>query len=96
MEGLSKAYEVLQKLISKDGYKVKNYTIHAKYPAVLKVHSPDRDTVELDFIDNRPKVKVKKIFTISLTVIGITLHSDRGVIKINGFPDVPFDYSDEV
>ena len=96
MEGLGKAYEVLQKLISKGGYKVKNYTIHAKYPTVLKIDSPDRDTVELGFIDNQPKVKVKKIFTISLTVTGITLYSDKGVIRISGFPDVPFDYSDEV
>ena len=96
MEGLGKAYEVLQQLISKGGYKVKNYTIHAKYPTVLKIHSPDRDTIELDFIDNKPKVKVKKLFTISLTVTGIILYSDKGVIKIDGFPDVPFDYNDEV
>ena len=95
MEGLTKAYEVLHQIISEDGYQVGKYKIHAKYPSVLKISSPDRDTIEIDFIDNMPKVKVKKIFTISINIIGVVLKHDRGVIKLESFPDVPFKY-DEV
>ena len=60
MENLSKAYEVLQQIISEDGYPVKKFRLHAKYPSVVKISSPDRDTIEIDFIDSKPKVKVKK------------------------------------
>ena len=96
MEGLKKAYEVLHQIISEDGYRVKKFNIHAKYPTVLKIHSPDRYTIEIDFIDNMPVVKVKKLFTISIKVLGITLKEDGGVIRLESFPDVPSDYSDEV
>ena len=95
MDGLGRAYEVLQQIISEDGYPIKKFKIHAKYPAVLKISSPDRDTIEIDFIDSKPKVKVKKIFTISITVLGIILKSDRGTIRLAGFPDVDFNYDDE-
>ena len=95
MENLSKAYEVLQQIISEDGYPVKKFRLHAKYPSVVKISSPDRDTIEIDFIDSKPKVKVKKLFTISITVLGITLKKNNGVIKLDGFPDVSFSY-DEV
>jgi|TARA_A100001037_G_scaffold41473_1_gene32570 hypothetical protein len=94
MDNLAQAFEVLQKLASEDGLKVDKYTIKGKYPAVIKVSSPDRDTIEVDFIDNKPVVKVKKIFTITLDVLGLTLKQNRGIVKLDGFPDVPFDYEE--
>ena len=95
MEQLSKAYEVLTQLSSSKGLKIDKYLLKAKLPLMVKLSSTEDGEIEIDFIDNRPVVTVKKIFTIRIDVLGITLGESEGVVKLDGFPDMPFSYNEE-
>ena len=95
MRELQRVYDVLVQLFSDKGYKAGEYIIKAEFPSVSKISSGHDGEIEIDFIDNAPVVKVKKIITIRITVLGITLKHDGGVIKLNKFPDISFKYDDE-
>ena len=92
MNELQKVYDVLTQLYSKDGYKVDRYIIKAESPSVSQVSYGSDGEIEIKFIDNAPVVKVKKIITIRITVSGIVLKKDGGIIKLHRFPDISFKY----
>lgn len=92
MNELSKIYDVLSQLTSEEGYKVDKYLIKADAPIESVIAITKEGVFDLDFIGNLPVVHVKKIFTIKVKVLGITLKESKGVIKLDGFPDVSFDY----
>ncbi len=96
MNELQRAHDVLGQLYSKEGYKAGDYIIKAEFPSVLKISSGSDESIEIDFTDNAPVVKIKKIITIRLTILGIVLKRDGGVIKLNRFPDISFTYDNEV
>jgi hypothetical protein len=92
MNELQKVYDVLVQLYSSKGYKAGEYTIKAESPSVSHISRGQDGEMEIDFIDNAPVVKVKKIITIRITVLGIVLKKDGGIIKLNRFPDISFQY----
>ena len=95
MQELKKVYDVLTSLSSKNGFKADKYTIKAKSPVTAKVTSFEDGSINIDFTDNKPVVIVRKIIKISITVLGITLKEHGGVIRLDNFPDLPFDYGEE-
>ena len=96
MNELKKVYDVLTQLYSKEGYKAGEYVIKSETPSSSQISHGSDGEVEIDFTDNAPVVKVKKIFTIHITVLGITLKRDGGVIKLHRFPDITFEYNDDL
>ena len=97
MNELQKVYDVLTQIYSKDGYKADKYVIKAESPSVSQVSYGSDGEIEIDFVDNAPVVEVKKIIlwlhkTISITVLGIVLKKDGGIIKLHRFPDISFKY----
>ena len=95
MKELKKVYDVLTSLSSKNGFKADKYTIKAKSPVTAKVTSSEDGSISIDFTDNKPVVIVRKIIKISISVLGITLKEHGGVIRLDNFPDLPFDYGEE-
>ena len=96
MKELKKVYDVLTSLSSKNGFKADKYTIKAKSPVISKITSLEDGSIDIDFTDNKPVVIVRKIIKISISVLGITLKEHGGVIRLDNFPDLPFDYEEEV
>jgi hypothetical protein len=96
MHELSKAYDVLMQLSSKKGYKAGEYTLKADFPLVSRISS-EGGVIDLDFIsDEKPVISVKKIFTIRITVLGISLRKDGGTVRLDNFPDKSFNYDDDL
>ena len=96
MQELSKAYDVLNKLFSKKGYRAGEYLLKSDLPVIVNISSPEDGVIDIDFIDEKPQVAVKKIFTIKIDVLGISLGESGGVIKLDNFPDMKFDYDEEL
>ena len=96
MHELSKAYDVLMQLSSRKGYKAGEYTLKADFPIVSRISSKE-GVIDLDFIsDEKPVISVKKIFTIRIKVLGISLRKDGGTVKLDNFPDKSFKYDDDL
>ena len=96
MNELQRVYNVLTQIYSNKGYKAGKYIIKADFPSVSKISLGHDGAIDIDFIDNAPVVKVKKFITITITVLGIVLKHDGGIIKLNKFPDISFKYNDEL
>jgi len=95
MEQLSKVYDVLTQLSSKKGFKIDKYTLKTKPSVDIRISSTEGGDIEIDFISNKPVVSVKKIFTIKIDVLGISLGETGGVVRLDNFPDIPFSYDEE-
>lgn len=95
MEKLSQVYDVLTQLSSKKGFKFDKYTLKTKRSVQIRILATEDGDIEIDFISNRPVVSVKKIFTIKIDVLGISLHETGGVVRLDSFPDIPFSYNEE-
>jgi hypothetical protein len=94
MQELKKVYDVLTSISSKKGFKVDKFTITAKSPVTAQITMSDGN-VDIDFLDNTPVVTVRKIIRISISVLGITLMPSGGIIRLDNFPDMPFDYDED-
>lgn len=92
MEQLSKVYDVLVQLSSKNGFKIDKYTLKTKPLVDVRISSTENGGIEIDFVSNKPVVSVKKIFTIKIDVLGISLGKTGGVFRLDNFPDIPFSY----
>jgi hypothetical protein len=94
MQELKKVYDVLNSMSSKKGFKVDKFTITAKSPVIARITTSDGH-VSIDFIGNTPVVTVRKIIKISISVLGITLMPSGGIVRLDNFPDIPFDYEED-
>jgi hypothetical protein len=94
MQELKKVYDVLNSMSSKKGFKVDKFTITAKSPITARITTSDGQ-VSIDFLGNTPVVTVRKIIKISISVLGITLMPNGGIIRLDNFPDMPFDYDED-
>lgn len=85
--------------IFSSGFIAEGCKITCKEPIDIKVYKrPNNGWVEIDFGDNKPIVRYEKNFgfikpRVSIPVIGITFKPDGGVLKLEGFFDIPFGYS---
>ena len=95
MQELGKAYDVLNSLFSKKGYRAGEYLLKSDLPMVVKISSPEHGLIDIDFVDEKPQISVKKIFTIKIDVLGISLGESGGVVKLDNFPDKSFDYEED-
>ncbi len=94
MQELKKVYDVLSSISSKKGFKVDKFTITAKSPVTAQITMSDGE-VNINFTDNTPVVTVRKIIKISISVLGITLTPTGGIVRLDDFPDIPFDYDED-
>lgn len=92
------AFDIVTAIFTKEGYEANGCKIYSKDPIDIKIYKrPNNGWVEIDFVENKPVAVYQKSFgfikpKISIPVIGITLKQNGGVLKLDGFIDIPFDY----
>lgn len=84
-------YEVMSSIFSEDGFKVSEFTLKVQSETSIDIYKSE-DSIVIDFQENQPTVTIKKIIKLKLTVEGIELYKDGGLLKLDSFPDIPFKY----
>jgi hypothetical protein len=90
MEQVINPYEFLKKILSKEGFSNDYFSISFEDSINLFV-SEIEDGIKI-FFNSKPKLKLKKYLRLTLTVSGIILNKDGGILTIDSFPDIPFKY----
>jgi len=90
-------YEVMSSIFSEDGLKISDFTLKVHSETSIDIYKGalgdvNDESIIIDFQENQPTVTIKKIIKLKLTVEGIELYKDGGLIKIDRFPDIPFKY----
>jgi len=90
-------YEFMSSLFSEDGLKISDFTLKVHSETSIDIYkgapgNVDDESIIIDFQENQPTITVKKIIKFKLTVEGIELHKDGGLLKLDNFPDIPFKY----
>lgn len=90
-------YQVMSSIFSEDGLKISDFTlkVHSETSIDIYKGAPgdvNDESIIIDFQENQPTVTIKKIIKLKLTVEGIELHKDGGLLKLDNFPDIPFKY----
>ncbi len=88
---MTNPYEVMSSLFSEEGFKVSDFTLKVKSETSVDIYK-NNESIIIDFQENQPTVTVKKIIRFKLTVEGIELNKDGGLLKLDHFPDIPFKY----
>ncbi len=84
-------YEFMSSLFSEEGFKVSDFTLRVQSETSIDMYK-NEDSIVIDFQENQPTITVKKIIKFKLTVEGIELNKDGGLLKLDRFPDIPFKY----
>jgi len=84
-------YEFMSSLFSEEGFKVSDFTLKVQSETSIDMYK-NEDSIVIDFQENQPTITVKKIIKFKLTVEGIELNKDGGLLKLDRFPDIPFKY----
>ena len=84
-------YEFMSSLFSEEGFKVSDFTLRVQSETSIDMYK-NEDSIIIDFQENQPTITVKKIIKFKLTVEGIELNKDGGLLKLDRFPDIPFKY----
>ena len=89
-------YDSIMAMSSEDGLKIDKYRLKARLPLNVSVAQPSSDVISVDFLgDDKPKVEVKKIIKINVTVLGIIFGNDEWTVRLESFPDISFKYDSE-
>tara|TARA_Y100000592_G_scaffold32562_1_gene51732 strand:- start:337 stop:630 length:294 start_codon:yes stop_codon:yes gene_type:complete len=84
-------HEVMSSIFSEDGLKISEFTLKVQSETSIDIYKND-ESITIDFQENQPTVTIKKIIKLKLTVEGIELYKDGGLLKLDRFPDIPFKY----
>ena len=84
-------YEFMSSLFSEEGFKVSDFTLRVQSETSIDMYK-NEDSIIIDFQENQPTITVKKIIKFKLTVEGIELNKDGGLLKLDRFQDIPFKY----
>jgi len=90
-------YEVMSSIFSEDGLKISDFTLKVHSETSIDIYKGalgdvNDESIIIDFQENQPTVTIKKIIKLKLTVEGIELYKDGGLLKLDSFPDIPFKY----
>lgn len=89
---ISEVKEIVEKVFSKDGYEVNNFTFFCPKSLSISLEKTSND-LSIKFNTGLPSVQTKKLFIpITAQLEGITLGEDGGSIKLKYFPDIKFSY----
>ena len=84
-------YEFMSSLFSEEGFKVSDFTLKVQSETSIDMYK-NEDSIVIDFQENQPSITVKKIIKFKLTVEGIELNKDGGLLKLDRFTDIPLKY----
>jgi hypothetical protein len=84
-------YEIMSSLFSEEGFRVSGFTLKVKSETSVDIYK-NNESIIIDFQENQPTITIKKIIKLKLTVEGIELYKDGGLLKLDCFPDIPFKY----
>jgi hypothetical protein len=84
-------YQVMSSIFSEDGLKILDFTLKVQSETSIDIYKND-ESIVIDFQENQPTVTIKKIIRLKLTVEGIELREDGGILKLDYFPNIPFKY----
>lgn len=84
-------YEVIHAIFSKGGFKFSNFCLKVENETSIDIYK-NEDTIIIDFQENQPTITIKKIIKLKLSVEGIELREDGGILKLDYFPNIPFKY----
>ncbi len=90
-------YEFMSSLFSEDGLKILDFTLKVQSETSIDIYkgapgNVNDESIIIDFQENQPTVTIKKIIKLKLTVQGIELREDGGILKLDYFPNIPFKY----
>lgn len=60
-------------------------------PVTVKLTLSDSNTIQVEFLDPKPQVEVKKLLHIESSVLGATIRRDSITSHLKGVPDVTVD-----
>lgn len=86
------AKELISSLFTEEGAEISGIKIAAESPLRFEIVKNADESITINFVDNKPKASVKRIFTISATVVSITLKDEHGFFELKNFPSIPFPY----
>lgn len=93
IEQISDIKTIIESLLSKGGYTVKNICISCDSPVnILLAHDATSGDIRIDFLSSQPLATIQKLIRFSLVVEGVSLGKNNGTLKIKHFPDISFDY----
>lgn len=81
----------MSSIFSEDGLKILDFTLKVQSETSIDIYKND-ESIVIDFQENQPTVTIKKIIRLKLTVEGIELREDGGILKLDYFPNIPFKY----
>jgi len=84
-------YQAMSSIFSEDGLKILDFTLKVQSETSIDIYKND-ESIVIDFQENQPTVTIKKIIRLKLTVEGIELREDGGILKLDYFPNIPFKY----
>lgn len=84
-------YEFMSSLFSEEGFKVSDFTLKVQSETSIDMYK-NEDSIFIDFQENQPTITIKKIIKLKLSVEGIELREDGGILKLDYFPNIPFKY----
>ena len=84
-------YKVMSSIFSDDGFKISNFVIKVENETSIDVYK-NNNSIVIDFQENQPTITIKKIIKLKITVEGIELNEDGGLLRLDRFPDIPFKY----
>jgi len=88
---MNNIYGIISSIFSKDGFRISDFYIKIEEETSIDIYKKE-DCIVIDFQENKPIVTINKIIKLKLSIDGIELREDGGVLKIVYFPDIPFKY----
>lgn len=87
---LSKYIKDACKIFSDDGLTLGMMKITCPKDCTVSISNTGESSLRISFQSSKPRVKIKFV---SVTLAGIHLNENGGVLEIENFPDIPFKYS---
>lgn len=81
----------IKRLFDDDGWRADFCTIKCDGDIEINIVTIN-GVVRINFPDNKPTVSLTKFALASFDIETILLKDDKGVLVIDGFPDIPFKY----
>lgn len=90
-----KIFNIIHSIFSESGYKISDYGVHIKCSKNTTFNIiQNTDWLSVKFSGNRPIIDVSKFIRLSFDLVAIHFSKTGGVLEINNFPDIPFDFED--